>query len=68
MFFHFIFSSVQRVVRAKKTSVPCLESYILYQNEWENISNKLPNLRRKMSDPDIYHGSSGIIAVCVYIV
>lgn len=61
----FDYSSVQRVVRAKKTSVPCLESYTVYHNDWKNNLNKLPSLRRKMSDPDIYHGSSGILAAMV---
>ncbi|XP_075160059.1 GATOR complex protein Iml1 isoform X3 [Haematobia irritans] len=55
--------SLQRVVRAKKTSVPSFETYAYQNNDWENLTpTKLPSLRRKMSDPDIHHGTSGILA------
>ncbi|KAM7355221.1 GATOR complex protein Iml1 isoform 4-T4 [Cochliomyia hominivorax] len=55
--------SLQRVVRAKKTSVPSLETYAFQNNDWENLTpTKVPSLRRKMSDPDIHHGTSGILA------
>ncbi|XP_067645950.1 GATOR complex protein Iml1 isoform X6 [Eurosta solidaginis] len=55
--------SLQRVIRAKKTSVPSLETSVYRNRDWENLTpTKIPNLRRKMSDPDIYHGTSGILA------
>ncbi|XP_023034077.1 GATOR complex protein Iml1 isoform X3 [Drosophila willistoni] len=55
--------SLQRVVRAKKTSVPSFETYAFRNNDWENLTpTKIPSLRRKMSDPDIHHGTSGILA------
>ncbi|XP_073836084.1 GATOR complex protein Iml1 isoform X5 [Musca autumnalis] len=55
--------SLQRVVRAKKTSVPSFETYAYQNNDWENLTpTKIPSLRRKMSDPDIHHGTSGILA------
>ncbi|XP_020718140.1 GATOR complex protein DEPDC5 isoform X3 [Ceratitis capitata] len=55
--------SLQRVVRAKKTSVPSLETSAYRNHDWENLTpTKIPNLRRKMSDPDIYHGTSGMLA------
>ncbi|XP_017842450.2 LOW QUALITY PROTEIN: GATOR complex protein Iml1 [Drosophila busckii] len=55
--------SLQRVVRAKKTSVPSFETYAYRTNEWENLTpTKIPSLRRKMSDPDIHHGTSGMLA------
>ncbi|KPU77711.1 uncharacterized protein Dana_GF25030, isoform E [Drosophila ananassae] len=54
--------SLQRVVRAKKTSVPSLETYA-YNNEWENLTpTQIPAIRRKMSDPDIHHGTSAMLA------
>uniref|UniRef100_A0ABK9MU85 DEP domain-containing protein n=1 Tax=Glossina morsitans morsitans TaxID=37546 RepID=A0ABK9MU85_GLOMM len=57
------YSSLQHVIRAKKTSVPSLETYAYQNNDWENFTPiKLPTLRRKMSDPDIHHGTSGILA------
>lgn len=57
------FSSLQRVVRAKKTSVPSFETYAYRNNDWENLTpTKIPSLRRKMSDPDIHHGTSGMLA------
>lgn len=60
------YSSLQRVVRAKKTSVPSFETYAYQNNDWENLTpTKLPSLRRKMSDPDIHHGTSGILAAMV---
>lgn len=54
--------SLQRVIRAKKTSVPSLETYTTHNsNEWSDTSTPgLPNLRRKMSDPDIHHGVSRV--------
>lgn len=59
---------MQRVVRAKKTSVPSLETYAFKNNDWENLTpTKVPTLRRKMSDPDIHHGTSGILAAMVCI-
>ncbi|XP_054736211.1 GATOR complex protein Iml1 isoform X2 [Anastrepha obliqua] len=55
--------SLQRVIRAKKTSVPSLETSVYRNRDWENLTpTKIPNLRRKMSDPDIYHGTSGMLA------
>lgn len=61
-----LFSSLQRVVRAKKTSVPSLETYAFQNNDWDNFTpTKVPSLRRKMSDPDIHHGTSGILAAMV---
>ncbi|XP_034484120.1 GATOR complex protein Iml1 isoform X2 [Drosophila innubila] len=55
--------SLQRVVRAKKTSVPSFETYAYRNNDWENLTpTKIPSLRRKMSDPDIHHGTSGMLA------
>ncbi|XP_053952514.1 GATOR complex protein Iml1 isoform X4 [Anastrepha ludens] len=55
--------SLQRVIRAKKTSVPSLETSVYRNCDWENLTpTKIPNLRRKMSDPDIYHGTSGMLA------
>ncbi|KAI8123430.1 DEP domain-containing protein 5 [Lucilia cuprina] len=57
--------SLQRIIRAKKTSVPSLETklYAFQNNDWENFTpTKVPSLRRKMSDPDIHHGTSGILA------
>ncbi|XP_036220149.1 GATOR complex protein Iml1 isoform X2 [Bactrocera oleae] len=55
--------SLQRVIRAKKTSVPSLETSAYRNHDWENLTpTKIPNLRRKMSDPDIYHGTSGMLA------
>ncbi|XP_030380275.1 GATOR complex protein Iml1 isoform X3 [Scaptodrosophila lebanonensis] len=55
--------SLQRVVRAKKTSVPSFETYATRNNDWENLTpTKIPSLRRKMSDPDIHHGTSGMLA------
>ncbi|XP_065362330.1 GATOR complex protein Iml1 isoform X3 [Calliphora vicina] len=55
--------SLQRIIRAKKTSVPSLETYAFQNSDWENFSpTKVPSLRRKMSDPDIHHGTSGILA------
>lgn len=51
------------MVRAKKTSVPSFETYAYRNNEWENLTpTKIPSLRRKMSDPDIHHGTSGMLA------
>jgi len=50
-------------VRAKKTSVPSFETYAYRNNDWENLTpTKIPSLRRKMSDPDIHHGTSGMLA------
>lgn len=61
-------SSLQRVIRAKKTSVPSLETSAYRNHDWENLTpTKIPNLRRKMSDPDIYHGTSGMLAALVDI-
>ncbi|XP_023160418.2 GATOR complex protein Iml1 isoform X6 [Drosophila hydei] len=55
--------SLQRIVRAKKTSVPSFETYAYRNNDWENLTpTKIPSLRRKMSDPDIHHGTSGMLA------
>ncbi|XP_046808497.1 GATOR complex protein Iml1 [Lucilia cuprina] len=55
--------SLQRIIRAKKTSVPSLETYAFQNNDWEIFTpTKVPSLRRKMSDPDIHHGTSGILA------
>ncbi|KAL7732777.1 hypothetical protein ACLKA6_005917 [Drosophila palustris] len=55
--------SLQRVVRAKKTSVPSFETYAYRNNDWENLTpTKIPSLRRKMSDPDIHHATSGMLA------
>ncbi|KAH8303794.1 hypothetical protein KR018_006009 [Drosophila ironensis] len=55
--------SLQRVVRAKKTSVPSLETYAYRNNDWENLTpTQIPAMRRKMSDPDIHHGTSGMLA------
>lgn len=54
------------MIRAKKTSVPSLETYAYQNNDWENFTPiKVPSLRRKMSDPDIHHGTSGILAAMV---
>lgn len=51
------------MVRAKKTSVPSFETYAYRNNDWENLTpTKIPSLRRKMSDPDIHHGTSGMLA------
>ncbi|XP_039486620.1 GATOR complex protein Iml1 isoform X8 [Drosophila santomea] len=55
--------SLQRVVRAKKTSVPSLETYAYRNNDWENLTpTQIPAMRRKMSDPDIHHGTSAMLA------
>ncbi|XP_020801604.1 DEP domain-containing protein 5 isoform X13 [Drosophila serrata] len=55
--------SLQRVVRAKKTSVPSLETYAYRNNDWENLTPiQIPAMRRKMSDPDIHHGTSAMLA------
>ncbi|XP_037929886.1 GATOR complex protein Iml1-like [Teleopsis dalmanni] len=55
--------SLQRIIRAKKTSVPSLETYAYRNNDWDNLTPiKIPSLRRKMSDPDIHHGTSGMLA------
>ncbi|EDW50059.1 GM14207 [Drosophila sechellia] len=55
--------SLQRVVRAKKTSVPSLETYAYSNNDWENLTpTQIPAMRRKMSDPDIHHGTSAMLA------
>ncbi|KAL5290697.1 DEPDC5 family protein [Megaselia abdita] len=57
--------SLQRIVRAKKTSVPSLETYVQNsQNDLDIISHKTAVLqpRRKMSDPDIHHGVSGVLS------
>jgi len=59
-------SSLQRVVRAKKTSVPSLETYAYRNNDWENLTpTQIPAMRRKMSDPDIHHGTSAMLAALV---
>ncbi|XP_055914582.1 GATOR complex protein Iml1 isoform X2 [Eupeodes corollae] len=56
--------SLQRVVRAKKTSVPSLETYT--NNNYCDVESFTPlrasNRRRKMSDPDIHHGTSGVLS------
>lgn len=58
-----IFSSLQRAPRAKKTSVPCLEGYgTCTTKEWESVSRPTQIFRRKMSDPDIHHGTSNVLA------
>ncbi|XP_016972623.1 GATOR complex protein Iml1 isoform X2 [Drosophila rhopaloa] len=55
--------SLQRIVRAKKTSVPSLETYAYRNNDWENLTpTQIPTMRRKMSDPDIHHGTSAMLA------
>lgn len=49
--------------------MPSLETYAFQNNDWENFTpTKVPSLRRKMSDPDIHHGTSGILAamVCIF--
>jgi DEP domain-containing protein 5 len=55
-------SSLQRVPRTKKTSVPSFGTYI--SREWET-STPIRNLRRKMSDPDIHHYATNILAGCL---
>lgn len=55
-------SSLQRAPRSKKTSVPCLEGFGSgMTSEWENVNKAKPSFLRKMSDPDIHHGSTGLV-------
>lgn len=63
-------SSFQRIVRAKKTSVPSLETFVQdSQNDSDIIlqRNKSLQSRRKMSDPDIHHSVSGVLSNLVRI-
>lgn len=56
-------SSLQRAPRAKKTSVPCLEgSGACTSKELQNIVRLKQLPRRKMSDPDIHHGTPNVLA------
>ncbi|XP_055373672.1 GATOR complex protein Iml1 isoform X2 [Condylostylus longicornis] len=56
--------SLQRVIRAKKTSVPSLET--TSSHDWDiSTTPKFSALRRKMSDPDIHFGVSGVLSTLV---
>ncbi|XP_053687887.1 GATOR complex protein Iml1 isoform X1 [Sabethes cyaneus] len=54
--------SLQRVARTKKTSVPSLDGFGMYNNnrEWDSLSSP-SDLRRKMSDPDIHHNIGNML-------
>lgn len=55
----YLFSSLQRVPRAKKTSVPSLEgNYSNSVTSSKEFDLFLMKNRRKMSDPDIHHSST----------
>lgn len=60
----YFISSLQRAPRAKKTSVPCLDGF------GGCVSEKLQHMTRpkqmpprKMSDPDIHHGTSNVLTI-----
>uniref|UniRef100_A0A182PF51 DEP domain-containing protein n=1 Tax=Anopheles epiroticus TaxID=199890 RepID=A0A182PF51_9DIPT len=60
-------SSLQRMSRTKKTSVPSLDGFGTYARacEWEQETLSPSRLRRKMSDPDIHHASNSLLNVSV---
>nr|XP_040227207.2 GATOR complex protein Iml1 isoform X3 [Anopheles coluzzii] len=60
-------SSLQRIARTKKTSVPSLDGFGTYARacEWEQDTLSPSRLRRKMSDPDIHHASNSLLNVSV---
>uniref|UniRef100_A0A182NJK6 DEP domain-containing protein n=1 Tax=Anopheles dirus TaxID=7168 RepID=A0A182NJK6_9DIPT len=61
-------SSLQRMARTKKTSVPSLDGFGTYAraSEWGEQDALSPSrLRRKMSDPDIHHASNSLLNVSV---
>ncbi|XP_058067307.1 GATOR complex protein Iml1 [Anopheles bellator] len=61
-------SSLQRMARTKKTSVPSLDGFGTYARtcEWEpDAIGAASRLRRKMSDPDIHHTSNSLLNVSV---
>ncbi|XP_053676014.1 GATOR complex protein Iml1 [Anopheles nili] len=60
-------SSLQRMARTKKTSVPSLDGFGTYAraNEWEQDALSPSRMRRKMSDPDIHHASNSLLNVSV---
>ncbi|XP_058120820.1 GATOR complex protein Iml1 [Anopheles ziemanni] len=60
-------SSLQRMARTKKTSVPSLDGFGTYARtcEWEPETVCQTRLRRKMSDPDIHHTSNSLLNVSV---
>ncbi|XP_052897957.1 GATOR complex protein Iml1 [Anopheles moucheti] len=60
-------SSLQRMARTKKTSVPSLDGFGTYARacEWEQDTLSPSRLRRKMSDPDIYHASNSLMNVSI---
>lgn len=61
------YSSLQRAPRAKKTSVPSLDGFgACTSKEWEHVSRPKQIFRRKMSDPDIHHGTTNVLDNLVY--
>ncbi|XP_035917086.1 GATOR complex protein Iml1 isoform X3 [Anopheles stephensi] len=60
-------SSLQRMARTKKTSVPSLDGFGTYARacEWEQDTLSPSRLRRKMSDPDIHHASNSLLNVSI---
>lgn len=62
--FHPTFSSLQRPQRTKKTSVPSIELFGTSNTplELKSLSSPKPVVRRKMSDPDIHHGTVNVLA------
>lgn len=60
-------SSFQRPARSKKTSVPSIELFGTSNTplELKSLTTPKPPMRRKMSDPDIHHGSVNVLAQLV---